>query len=401
MAVQRGRVLELDGIRGLAILLVVFFHYLVCASHFVEGTLPYVLIKLFAMGWSGVDLFFVLSGFLIGGILLDNQASENYFSVFYLRRACRIFPIYGLLLGLYAVLKVTRWISYVPNTAWLFDPPLPLWAYFLYLQNFFMAAADRFGAKALPMSWSLAVEEQFYLCLPFLIRYLPRRRLPWVLGALILSAPLMRIAIVTGHPFSLGKLAAYVLLPCRWDSLFLGVLGAYAFRQERLKNLLRGQENVLWGVFAMFAAGAFLLMKMSRGFMSIPQIYFGYTWLALFYAWFILLALWSSNRPLKSFLSSALLRQFGTISYAIYLFHTIVNGVLHGAFFGREPSVSNWQEFAVTAAAFLLTIGTAKISWIFFESRVVAWGHRAKYLPVPVTDGVVITKDRSHEIFFA
>src|SRR4051794_33765891 len=101
----KGRVLELDGIRGTAILLVLYWHLVVCTVNPTQGSALYYLMALSRLTWSGVDLFFVLSGFLIGGILLDGRESSNYFKVFYVRRFYRILPLYFVVLCVYWILS--------------------------------------------------------------------------------------------------------------------------------------------------------------------------------------------------------------------------------------------------------------------------------------------------------
>jgi len=101
-----GRVPQLDGLRGVAILLVISLHYLNDSEHGAFGSFLYRFGCAFRLGWSGVDLFFVLSGFLIGGILLDARRAENYFSVFYTRRLFRILPLFYAWLSLFAVVSL-------------------------------------------------------------------------------------------------------------------------------------------------------------------------------------------------------------------------------------------------------------------------------------------------------
>ena len=98
-----GRLTELDGLRGLAIFLVVFFHYLIGSFRMPVKPWQTQALALFGLTWTGVDLFFVLSGFLIGGILYDAKDSASYFKTFYLRRIHRIFPIYFILFALFVV----------------------------------------------------------------------------------------------------------------------------------------------------------------------------------------------------------------------------------------------------------------------------------------------------------
>src|SRR5260370_30220392 len=117
--------------------------------------------------WSGVDLFFVLSGFLIGGILMDSKDSPTYYRTFYLRRIHRIFPLYYLMIGLFVVGNLL-----LPN-AFLFASPIPAWPFLFFLQNIGFGFTHAHARAAVP--WSLAVEEQFYLLLPLVVRNLSRR----------------------------------------------------------------------------------------------------------------------------------------------------------------------------------------------------------------------------------
>jgi len=162
----RGWIPALDGIRGLAILMVMLFHY----GGNLERTNPIgrLVGGLFSFGWSGVDLFFVLSGFLITGILLDSRNAENYFSSFYARRVLRIFPAYYVSLALLLLI--------LP----MLDPPLRLslpsdqWMYVFYAQNW-VGIFDYPGRGLLTPYWSLAVEEQFYLVWPLVVARVCRR----------------------------------------------------------------------------------------------------------------------------------------------------------------------------------------------------------------------------------
>ena len=228
------RVPELDGIRGLAILSVVVWHYVALRFAPPPGSVLALFWPLLALTWSGVDLFFVLSGFLIGGILLEHRESPNYFQTFYARRVCRIIPLYYLLLlgcwiGICAGLAERS-----PGWKWLFANPMPFWSYVVFAQNSFMMQEGDFGANALAVTWSLAIEEQFYLVFPWLVRYVPRTRLIYVFFGTIAVAPLCRILFYLYHPIPLS--GSFFFMPSRLDAFGLGAFGG-------LRSTLRGDTG--------------------------------------------------------------------------------------------------------------------------------------------------------------
>lgn len=141
IGVSRKHIPELDGVRGLAVLMVVCWHFFVCQPANQSSPKSILLLPLNAT-WSGVDLFFVLSGFLIGGIILENFRNEGFLKVFWIKRACRILPVYLLVcllcfLGA-GILNPTKF-------AWLFDNLMPWWSYLTFTQNFFMAERESWG----------------------------------------------------------------------------------------------------------------------------------------------------------------------------------------------------------------------------------------------------------------
>jgi peptidoglycan/LPS O-acetylase OafA/YrhL len=140
------------------------------------------------LSWSGVDLFFVLSGFLIGGILLDARSSPRYFQTFYLRRAYRILPLYFLVIGLSLLPHLLAQFS-VARAAHTTPLPLPWLSYATFTQNFWMAYLGVFGPSGMGITWSLAIEEQFYLSIPLLIRNVRPRNLMIVLLMVIPARP--------------------------------------------------------------------------------------------------------------------------------------------------------------------------------------------------------------------
>src|SRR5882757_9635973 len=162
------RVKELDGLRALAILLVVAWHYIG-----IVGGPESVLWRVFVFGRTGVDLFFVLSGYLITRILLANTGSPSYFATFYGRRSFRILPIYFVMVAIYLIGRQLGGSAPI-----LFGGPLPWWSYVIGLQNVWMAIQQTYGPAWLAGTWSLAIEEQFYLIFPLVVYLTPSRTLP-------------------------------------------------------------------------------------------------------------------------------------------------------------------------------------------------------------------------------
>ncbi|MCX6210151.1 MAG: acyltransferase [Bacteroidetes bacterium] len=216
------RISQIDGLRAVASLLVVSFHYI--NNQLTDSTsfLGKLFAKLFSFGWAGVDLFFVLSGFLIGGILITNKNKKNYFSTFYIRRFVRIIPNYYLLILLFIILCA---IPAFKNTYFLRDSDtIPTWSYFTMFHNVFMAKLNHMGNTAMSVTWSIGIEEQFYLIIPFIIYFTNKKLLPYLLIAFILLANVFRWVYITPET---PWIAAYVLLPCRMDAISLGVILAW------------------------------------------------------------------------------------------------------------------------------------------------------------------------------
>ena len=210
------RLPELDGIRGCAIMLVLVWHYVQNQLHPEIGSGLAYFKQAIGFTWSGVDLFFVLSGFLIAGILMDQRRKPHYFRTFYVRRVCRIFPLYYLNLAIFLVM-----LSWQSGQSAVFAPlyggsEVPLWSYVTFTQNVFMGAHNSAGPGWLAVTWSLAVEEQFYLFLPLIVWFVSRRNLPWVFLWIAGSAVFLRA--------SMPGLSAYINTPWRADSLMIGAL---------------------------------------------------------------------------------------------------------------------------------------------------------------------------------
>jgi peptidoglycan/LPS O-acetylase OafA/YrhL len=348
------RVAELDGLRGIAILLVLVFHFTPSS-----GPLR-LLAPVFQIGWSGVDLFFVLSGYLITGILLDSAGRPHYYRNFFIRRSLRIFPLYYACLLLYAFLTFypspIHWHDYLHAGD-------ALW-YFFYAGNFRDFARNAWpGAAVLTLLWSLQVEEQFYWSFPFLVASVKRRTLAAILAVSTIAALLIRLLLAIALPSNL--VGAYVLMPCRMDALAMGGLAAIAFREkpEWLKSprILR---------LTLLCAAVFLSICIFSSETPWPPAMrtLGYTALDLTFTGVLILLIGLRRPGLVKLCRVRVLTWLGTISYGLYLLHipalTVVDRWL-GPALHLAPRGST--AFCVSLA---LAVAAASLSWFAFESQI-------------------------------
>jgi peptidoglycan/LPS O-acetylase OafA/YrhL len=375
MPASSSRIPELDGLRGLAILLVILCHYVGNADHVRLGWWIHRPLSAFTIGWSGVDLFFVLSGFLIGGILLDARTSPHYFRAFYMRRVFRILPLYyawTLLFGILVVLALWLAPGRTPlSSRDLLQVPLHL----LFLQDF------RIGMLPWPwiwfvVTWSLAVEEQFYLLAPFLIRYVSIRKLVAVLATIIAVAPFLRLVVYrwTGNPFS-----ASIPMPCRADALAWGILLAVAWRQPSFRNFLANRGSVLSRTVLFLFLGVVALSWWLAHPPALVTLTIGMSWLAVFYTCLLLLVLFRTGSNVAAVMRWRWLGKLGTISYCVYILHDTFNQIAHRLLLHSEPQLYDLRGLAVTLLALVLTLSVASLSWRYFERPLIRRGHRYSY----------------------
>ena len=359
------RWLELDGVRGLAALLVVYVHLFL---RWVPPTPKPVfwLRTLSGMSWTGVDLFFILSGFLIGGILLRNRESENYYSVFYLRRGFRILPLYFALLAIFFAIRFWLPVGNDPN----FDSgAIPFWSYPLLVQNFPMAFTAHWGAGPLGVTWSVAVEEQFYLCLPLLIRLIPPRRHLVVFALLAISAPAFRY-------FS-HLPASTFLLPGELEPFFSGVILAWMFLHRPVVF-----KAPAWRALAAFL---FLVGSFAMAWIAIRGNRFGLgpfreTVVTLFWGAFLWLVLAYMGTWLTAPLRWRPLCWVGGISYGVYLLHPLIAQWIFLEVAGTLPNESLGMDgFLLTCLCMAVILAVTYLSARFFERPLTAFGHRFTY----------------------
>ena len=349
------RLPKLDGLRGVAILMVLVCHYGFAPSIGQAATTAFESFG-FRFFASGVDLFFVLSGFLIGGILLDHRNSPKYFTSFYGRRVFRIFPVYYGFLLLTALVGVIQRARSSPTP--VFDAGTPYWMYFAFLQNFSMGWFGDNTWITVSMAWSLALEEQFYLTLPAAVKLVGRRSLVAISCLFVVAAPILRYFLpIAPHTFGVLVLAAM-----RADGLVAGFLCAVLVRSQlKVSSDLLRLIAVLSAVFAV-----------ATHLPNSPVDFLRGTSLAVLYSSVLLLA----TRGSFAILESALLRFFGTISYSLYLFHQ--SALVLFRILAHHVGLVAAQGAGIVApvAALLASIVACWMLWIGLEKPLISWARQ-------------------------
>jgi peptidoglycan/LPS O-acetylase OafA/YrhL len=306
--VSQRHIPALDGVRALAILMVVVHHTLYQVP--VVSLAQNLLVHVTGQGWVGVDLFFVLSGFLITGILLDIKDPVHALRKFYLRRILRIVPVYVafLLFSLFAARALG--ILTADESAQLHATQLWFWTYSVNL----LIALHSWSAASFPTVhlWSLAVEEQFYLIWPLAVLLMaPRTTMRAAVGCII-AAEVIRLLFILGGA---GGQANYVLLPSRMDSLAAGAFLACAFRNPALWARVLNARVKLASVCSIILVAVILYHHTIANQDPLEQ-------LVAFPAIVGLASVVVSTAAAGSrFLAGSVLRFVGKISYGMYLWH--------------------------------------------------------------------------------
>jgi peptidoglycan/LPS O-acetylase OafA/YrhL len=310
-AKMQRRIPQLDAVRGLAILVVMF--------HNISPKYPlFHSDKLFSNGWMGVDLFFVLSGLLITGILLDTKESLGYFKNFYVRRCLRIWPLYYSLL--FFMFVVVRFLN-PPEYHVVVQTSSPWWAFPLFLQNFLLPISTN-AAGPLGVTWSLAIEEQFYLAWPLVVRFCSFALLRRLAVAELCVSPALR------YYLSLHHVDLYTNIFCRLDGLMAGALLALLIRSDDFvpSKLLKRA----WILLLVAAPLAFLTEAFHARWVV-------YSFTALASAAFICVSMFSDRKWLQTVMTNRFLVYTGTISYGLYLLHKIPFGMVQVLHLDRHP----------------------------------------------------------------
>ncbi len=353
------RVLHLDGLRGIAISLVLVSHFVAPLFPSLPGQPSGYVLRALSLTYTGVDLFFVLSGYLIGGGLLDHRDSPGLYPTFYLRRAARILPLAVLCVVLiFAAWRAGLYTSDEGGAPWSAG------VYLLFCVNLFMAATNDWGYRPLSMLWSLALEEQFYLLAPWLVRRIDRQRLVgWLLGG-IFTAVIFRLVLVALHREWAFKAS---LLPFgRLDCVGVGVLIAWLVRSPRGEVWCRSHRAWLGAIALLAVVACAVLTKLRAGNASFAMAVGGYTAVAALYGSVLLYCETHRDARLNHLLAWPPLVLLGRYSYFLYLFQGLVIGLtvsllFHGKIMVTTPT--SWLQLAAGLSA-LFFLAAASHRWL-------------------------------------
>jgi peptidoglycan/LPS O-acetylase OafA/YrhL len=331
---------QLDVLRGIAVLIVMIYHS--C------GNVPSLhLVSVFRYGWTGVDLFFVLSGFLITGILLQTKNTPGYFLNFYARRALRIWPLYlGILTFGFIVVPLVQ-----PQLrALVFEQCHPWQSYLFFVQNILVPESGKFGP--LQITWSLCVEEQFYLVWPVIVLACSITNVRRIaIGALLLS---LGLRFAEAHQWL--TIDTYHNTLCRFDGLALGSFAATILQEWETKLV---QQYSLWlGTLAAACIAATTPFGIAK-----------WTFLTLISLLFCAVMCFSISTP--AFPKPGFLSYTGRISYGLYLLHVPAFDIVrdrHIRWLVMPTHNTLLNDVSLFVCSLALAYGLAIISWKVLES---------------------------------
>ncbi|MCW3117047.1 MAG: hypothetical protein JWM28_1129 [Chitinophagaceae bacterium] len=340
----------LDGLRGLAILLVVLYHNF--------AFLPFL-----NYGWLGVDLFFVISGFLITQILMDTRNARNYFKNFYARRILRIFPLYYFFLFLFLIILPSfrgfplDMSYYQKNQFW----------FWTYLQNWTLIFRYNEKSNALNHFWSLAVEEQYYLIWPFIIVLFKKPKTLLIFCFGLLAGVIMARLYIWNHK-TLFPSYQWLFLFTRIDGILIGSILALVYYINQ--NILRKYSTFLILLLASLNFAVYFIDK-EQGFPIWPIA--GFTTFSVIFALLVYETITKENRIINLILNNSVLRFFGKYSYGFYIFHWPVF-LLAKPYTDKltsklTPATGHWYLLSSAIMATLAGLIAAIISFHAFEKH--------------------------------
>ena len=372
----RGHIAELDGLRAIALGLVLI-------DHFWPQGLSSIVFQLGNLCWIAMDCFFVLSGFLITGILLDTCHKPGYFGAFYARRALRILPLYYLVLLIWWwIIRFTNWGHDYANMLQHWGSPA--WFTF-YAGNIHSALIGRIPGgsggtlvQAYGHLWSLQIEEQYYLLFPLAVAWLSRKNLRRLLLAAVFTSPLLRVAAYLWQPGN--PYLQYFLLPCHCEGLALGGLIALRFRSGAWG--ISKTALTTWTIFLLGAACAGSLLSTwgtrNQAWGSQWDRLAGYTVSSMACACLVLWVILSRGSRWTSWLRWAPVQYVGKISYGGYLLHQLAAWAIW-ELVKKKLLHFHKDDPRYFVEAIVLSLIFASLSWHFFEGPFLRLKDRIPY----------------------
>ena len=346
----------LDGIRGIAILGVMAVHFV--RTPIPQNTFEKIITKAAGWGGLGVELFFVLSGFLITGILIDSKRDAHFFRNFYARRTLRIFPLY---FGILAVLLLL--LPQITSHLGILEPArenqIWLWTY---TANYYIASEGSWALGPLSHFWTLAIEEHFYLFWPFVVFFLSRTTLERMSVLVVVTALSIRLYLEWLAPDSLIN----VITPCKIDAMCVGALFASrirfpktsVFRVSKISSLV-----LIVMIVALSVAGDFY-ENIDNYLQEIRETVIMFL--------FAILIIWGIDTPWRPryfgiLADNRLLRFFGKYSYGVYVYHGIITWYLDESVTLMFASILGSHTLGLLAKILFATVVSVLISWLSFE----------------------------------
>ncbi len=313
-------------------------------------------------------VFFVLSGYLVGRLIIEKQEAANFLPVFYLRRVCRTFPTYFLSGAVLLAIAV-----HFADKVWMIgDAKLPGWSYFAFAQNIFMLTRVSYGIPWLAPTWTLALEEQFYILAPFLFLLTPRRHWVAVLSALCVAGMALRaVGVFSG----LNGIAPLVLLPTSADVLCVGLLLAVLVKNDAIDWDRWSKQLRVAPIVCLVAAAAAQHLDgggVGPWFQILDPFLVSVTGA-------LLILMLVKHAPEARRFESRILRFFGDISYSVYLTHLAILGLMHGLILDAAPDTATATQILVTLAAVPVTIAVAWTMTRALEQPITAWGRSFRW----------------------
>ena len=319
------RIKILDGFRGLAILLVIGYHYF----------------EFFSFGWTGVDLFFVLSGFLITGKLVESLGAEHYFRNFYIKRILRIVPLYYVILVVFFVLIPFLLPSLVSVS--FKDLQHQQIYYWTFVINIYDAIHGWPQNVTLIHFWSLACEMQFYLLWPFIIYFFYNRGKGLVIILIFFCIAGLLFRIGGQFILPLNEIYRYVLLPCRIDAFCAGALLYLFLRKDKIEA--HHTKLFFTALTTLTIAVVVMTIKKSSWHYSVDIVRkYGYTLDAIFWATLMGFFLSGGQYFMKRILSGRVMTGLGKYSYGMYIFH--------------------WPVYIIISKQYIFNVSTQDKTWL-------------------------------------